>query len=275
MNADYGDAGDYGRRRGTPNDMMRDEQDGRRRDRDYERDEANRPWSQPTNRPPDSNSYSSTSGGYNPSGGGYAPEFGAGDLWGGVESRRGGREGGYGSSGSGSRPDSRSGRVSEGGWNSGGSPNSWDNGRYQTTQGGNYGMGAGMTSGMNSGATNRGEHFGKGPKGYQRSDERVKETVSECLEAHPDLDASEVEVQVKGGIVTLTGTVEDRKAKRMAEDAVEGLAGVKDVTNQLQVSKPSNTNSGSKSGSDGMQTGQGQSANNQGSDRQKTTAGRG
>jgi len=77
--------------------------------------------------------------------------------------------------------------------------------------------------------------FGKGPKGYQRSDERIKEDVSEALYRHHGIDASEIEVAVKAGTVTLTGTVPDRSAKRLAEDIAEGCTGVTNVSNLLMV----------------------------------------
>jgi hypothetical protein len=80
-----------------------------------------------------------------------------------------------------------------------------------------------------------GPHVGKGPKGYQRSDERIREQVCESLEQHPDIDATEVEVTVAAGVVTLQGEVADRRAKRMSEDLVESLPGVKDVHNQLRI----------------------------------------
>jgi len=80
----------------------------------------------------------------------------------------------------------------------------------------------------------RGRYSGRGPKGYSRSDDRIKEDVSERLEQHPDVDASDIEVIVKAGEVTLEGTVEDRRQKRMAEEAVESCQGVKDVHNHLK-----------------------------------------
>jgi len=82
--------------------------------------------------------------------------------------------------------------------------------------------------------TERGRYTGRGPKGYSRSDDRIKEDVSERLEQHPEIDASEIEVQVAQGEVTLEGTVEDRRQKRMAEEAIENLNGVKDVHNRLK-----------------------------------------
>jgi osmotically-inducible protein OsmY len=76
---------------------------------------------------------------------------------------------------------------------------------------------------------------GRGPKGYTRSDERIREDVSDKLTEHPDLDASEIEVRVKQGEVTLAGSVDSRWAKRLAEDIAESCTGVRDVMNQLRV----------------------------------------
>src|SRR4051812_40409850 len=75
------------------------------------------------------------------------------------------------------------------------------------------------------------EHVGRGPKGYRRADERIEEDVNEALTDSPDLDASEIEVKVSNGEVTLSGTVTERSAKRMAEDIAERCSGVKDVRN--------------------------------------------
>jgi hypothetical protein len=84
----------------------------------------------------------------------------------------------------------------------------------------------------------RGQTFrGRGPKGFQRSDERVRELVSERLEDHDAIDASDIEVTVNGGEVTLSGTVDDRRTKRLAEDVAESVAGVKDVHNNLKVDR--------------------------------------
>ena len=85
----------------------------------------------------------------------------------------------------------------------------------------------------------RGQHAGKGPQGFQRSDERIKELVHEALTDHEHLDATHLTVEVKSGEVTLTGTVEDRRAKRLAEDIVERVSGVKDVLNQIRVKSAS------------------------------------
>jgi osmotically-inducible protein OsmY len=81
-----------------------------------------------------------------------------------------------------------------------------------------------------------GEFFGKGPKNYKRSDERIREDVSEALYRHPYIDASDIEVTVSEGVVTLSGTVHERAMKRMSEDEAEKISGVKDVNNSIRVS---------------------------------------
>lgn len=80
-----------------------------------------------------------------------------------------------------------------------------------------------------------GRFFGMGPKGYRRSDERIREDISERLEDHPEIDATNIEIQVREGEVTLTGSVDNRRSKRLAEDVAEQCRGVKDVHNQIRV----------------------------------------
>lgn len=80
-------------------------------------------------------------------------------------------------------------------------------------------------------------HFGKGPQGYRRSDERIKEEVCEALYRSYEVDASNIDVSVKDGCVILKGSVESRDAKRVAESCVEDLSGVNDVQNELKVNR--------------------------------------
>jgi hypothetical protein len=84
-------------------------------------------------------------------------------------------------------------------------------------------------------ALQAGPHAGKGPKGYQRSDESIFEDACGRLSDHGWLDASDIEVQVDTGEVTLEGTVTDRRSKRLAEDLVASVSGVWDVHNRLRV----------------------------------------
>jgi hypothetical protein len=81
----------------------------------------------------------------------------------------------------------------------------------------------------------QGRFVGRGPKGWRRSDERIREDVNERLTMHPDIDASDIDVQVRECEVTLSGFVDDRHAKRLAEEVVENISGVKEVNNQIRV----------------------------------------
>lgn len=80
-------------------------------------------------------------------------------------------------------------------------------------------------------------YHGRGPKGFKRSDERIKEEVCELLTRDHSIDAEDIDVEVKEGEVTLSGTVPDRRMKHMAEDCVERALGVKDVINNVRVKK--------------------------------------
>jgi BON domain len=80
-----------------------------------------------------------------------------------------------------------------------------------------------------------GHHRGRGPKGYTRSDERIQEDINDRLTDDAYIDASEIEVSVRQGEVTLTGTVDSRMAKRRAEDIADSVSGVKHVQNNLRV----------------------------------------
>lgn len=80
-----------------------------------------------------------------------------------------------------------------------------------------------------------GMHSGKAPKGYRRSDDRIKEEVCEALTHHSEIDPSEVEVDVKDGVVQLTGTAESRQVKSMVEDLAERINGVIDVRNDIRI----------------------------------------
>lgn len=78
-------------------------------------------------------------------------------------------------------------------------------------------------------------HRGRGPKNYQRSDERMLEDACEHLTRDRGVDASDMEVTVKGGEVTLDGKVNTRWEKRRAEDCVHDISGVGHVQNNLRV----------------------------------------
>src|SRR5262245_48685933 len=115
---------------------------------------------------------------------------------------------------------------SRGGWPQG---SQMGQGRY-----GGEAFGGGQRQGRGSSMA-RQSYAGRGPKGYTRSDDRIREDISDALMDDHDIDASEIEVDVKDGEVMLRGTVDSRDAKRLAEDLVESVSGVKNVQNSLRV----------------------------------------
>lgn len=97
-----------------------------------------------------------------------------------------------------------------------------------------------------------GPYVGRGPRGYGRSDERITEEVCQRLTEAGQLDASDMEVEVSGGEVTLKGSVDSRRAKRLAEDIADTVTGVVDVHNQLRVRPPDSAGQGETKRESGM-----------------------
>lgn len=76
---------------------------------------------------------------------------------------------------------------------------------------------------------------GRGPKSYQRSDDRIREDLCDRLTDDPVIDASDVEVRVEEREITLAGFVRDRLSRRRAEDIAEDICGVTHVRNDLRI----------------------------------------
>jgi osmotically-inducible protein OsmY len=151
--------------------------------------------------------------------------------------RQGGQQGGqhlgqYGGGRSGGQSGEGTGRGASSRFGEGGQE--WSGGFGQMG-----GSSAGQTQYGRSGSAGRpsGPHAGKGPKGYRRSDDRIREDISDALERDGDIDASEIEIEVRDCEVVLKGTVDSREAKRSAEDLAESIQGVKDVRNELRVTR--------------------------------------
>ena len=81
-------------------------------------------------------------------------------------------------------------------------------------------------------------HRGRGPRGYERSDDRLREIICERLTDDPYIDASDVSIEVASRKVKLTGTVSDRRTKYEIEELIERSANVRDIDNQLKVANP-------------------------------------
>ncbi|MBX3387824.1 MAG: BON domain-containing protein [Phycisphaeraceae bacterium] len=107
---------------------------------------------------------------------------------------------------------------------------------------------------------------GKAPKNYRKSDDRVRDDVSERL-VDDGYDCSEVDVNCKDGIVTLSGECCDRDTKHGMERSASDVHGVKDVDNQLRMKhRDSSEDSGSKNRSSAESSGAGLSSGSGSSD---------
>ncbi|HKH59572.1 MAG TPA: BON domain-containing protein [Flavitalea sp.] len=89
----------------------------------------------------------------------------------------------------------------------------------------------------------QGPYKGKGPKDYQRSEDRIREDVCDRLSDDDNVDASNIQVQIQSNEVILTGTVASREQKRRAEDVVESISGVRNVENRIRVEQSSDSTS--------------------------------
>jgi osmotically-inducible protein OsmY len=72
-------------------------------------------------------------------------------------------------------------------------------------------------------------------------DERIQADVRERLSTELPDDATQIQVDVTHGEVTLAGTVDTSEAWRRAESVAESIAGVVSVMNDLRVRQPGGT----------------------------------
>ena len=66
-------------------------------------------------------------------------------------------------------------------------------------------------------------------------DDELLDTITARLAGDSDVDASEIEVSVRGGHVVLSGMVPSQQARRDAEAIAGSVRGVRDVENRLKV----------------------------------------
>ncbi len=89
--------------------------------------------------------------------------------------------------------------------------------------------------GLENNDWNRGPYSGYGPRGYARPDNKIRDDINDRLTWDGRIDASDISVIVTAGTVVLSGSVDSRQDKRVAEDIADSVSGVWDVHNQLRV----------------------------------------
>lgn len=113
-----------------------------------------------------------------------------------------------------------------------------------------YNLGTGTSMRMNRYENSDRGFYGKGPKGWKRSDDRIKDEVCEALNDSYHVDASEIEVSVKDGHVSLSGSIDSRETKREVERLVDGVRGVEDIQNNLKLNRKENVSELRRTGTD-------------------------
>ena len=68
-----------------------------------------------------------------------------------------------------------------------------------------------------------------------KNNEKLQKDVQDAIKWEPLLNAAEIGVTVKDGVVTLTGVVDNYTKKTEAEDAAKNVAGVKAVVEKIEV----------------------------------------
>ena len=72
-----------------------------------------------------------------------------------------------------------------------------------------------------------------------KSDSDIKRDVEQELKWDPDLDTTDIAINVKNGVVTLTGFVRSYSQRYGAERDAKRVAGVLAVANDIEVRLPS------------------------------------
>ena len=88
-----------------------------------------------------------------------------------------------------------------------------------------------------------GEHKGAAPKSEKIENDPVSAAVHDALTEEPWLDATDIHVEVSGGVVTLTGTAPSEDGVARAGKTAAEVNGVSEVMNLLTVN-PNEGNSG-------------------------------
>lgn len=80
-----------------------------------------------------------------------------------------------------------------------------------------------------------GKHSARKPT---RADERVREEAYQAIDSRSDIDAPDISLHVKDGVVTIEGEVADAMLRHRIEQCVDSVDGVKDINNRLHLASP-------------------------------------
>lgn len=117
--------------------------------------------------------------------------------------------------------------------------------RNPSIEGKKQGATSGNKSSGNKSTREAMDNEGPLPSGYkegssqkekrQVSDQQLEKEILSKLRADSDLRSAFLEVESKGGEVTLSGYVEDLESKSKATNLAKQIPGVREVTNQIKI----------------------------------------
>lgn len=70
-----------------------------------------------------------------------------------------------------------------------------------------------------------------------RTDQQIYDDLAGIFLQNEDIYAGNVELEVRGGFVTFTGTVESRDAMQLLTQLAQAVAGVKRVINRVRIQR--------------------------------------
>ena len=79
---------------------------------------------------------------------------------------------------------------------------------------------------------------GSRPLGNRRQDQDIKQEIDRLLAWQKTIDATDVHVEVKEGVVTLSGNVGSPYEKDVAENITKNVLGIQHVNNLLNIHRP-------------------------------------
>lgn len=95
---------------------------------------------------------------------------------------------------------------------------------------------------------NRADLAGSHSKGHSRlddlgnshslsSDQIIYESIMRVLRRNSDIDDSQIQVQVRDGLVSLSGSIDSHANKMMIKESISSVPGVKNIINDIQVER--------------------------------------
>lgn len=80
-----------------------------------------------------------------------------------------------------------------------------------------------------------GTESGEGARGNRRSDADIKDEIHRLMDWQKTIDPTGIQVEVKDGVVTLSGKVNSQYEKQVAQNITENVLGIRQVSNLLKI----------------------------------------